>query len=102
MAVTAAIIGSVAAVGGTTYGIISGERSRSEAKEQAERQQADQLKKENELKERKRAEAEQAGLAARLSSRPETRSGNRSGTILTSPLGITAGPTGSRKMLIGS
>lgn len=82
-----------------------GRAARREARTQSEQQAAEQRKQEQALRDQKNQEANQAASIAlrrnAFARRRDSALTNRSGTILTSPLGIPAGRGGGGKTLTG-
>lgn len=104
--ISAAVIAGI----GTAYAIHSAERQKKKAKEQMQRQEAQQAVLEKDLSDRqKNEEAQSTATSARDSAVKKQRalasgSKNRSGTIFTSPLGLMgqgSSQGGGGKTLIG-
>lgn len=109
MGITAAIVGAVAAIGGTTYSAVSYENNRKEQKKIRDDQEQKQIQAQADLQQKQKNEqSNDMAMSARASARQRQRMNaaaaqGRSGTILTSPLGIPNGDqqvTG--KTLLGS
>jgi hypothetical protein len=108
MAVTAGIIGAVASVGGTAYGIKKTVDAKNDAQDAAKEQKEQQAKLEAELKDK---ELKDQSTDAMLKTRNRQKSlaagaQGREGTILTSPLGVSdasgAAPGAAGKTLLGA
>lgn len=108
----AAVVGALVSAAGTAYGAYSQNQQQKEAKQEQNRQLAEQdrLLKEAEAKQAgKDAEANQIAAQEKANQEARTRqksralaSGGRQGTILTSPLGVTAeAPTAGKTILGG-
>lgn len=109
MAATGAIIGGVAALGGTAYGVKASSDARSDAQAQAANQQQQAADFQKQASDKARVDQQQQAQTqmAALQSQKQRAAGAQStfgGTLLTGPLGIS-GSTGTQpgqKTLLGT